>query len=129
MVSLYLLDKLDTNHTTHHWQGVGATTPCPTERHTPMAIEETPSGALVITGEDINTYALLHLASALAMKINHGMEPSRAVTALQGAKNLGIIPADKRGNAKTALKLTVQKLRDTIPGYEPSATVAKALVK
>jgi hypothetical protein len=51
------------------------------------------------------------------------------VTALQGAKNLGIIPADKRGNAKQALKLTVQKLREVKPGYEPSATVAKALVK
>lgn len=93
-----------------------------------MAIEETPSGALVITGEDINTYALLTLASALALKITHGIEMSR-VPALQGAKNLGIIPADKRGNAKQALKLTVQKLRDTVPGYEPSATVAKALVK
>jgi hypothetical protein len=94
-----------------------------------MAIEETPSGALVITGDDINSYALLHLASALALKISHGIEPSARVSALQGAKNLGIIPPDKRGNAKQALKLTVQKLRDTIPGYEPSATVAKALVK
>jgi hypothetical protein len=95
-----------------------------------MAIESTPSGAIIITGkEDINTTALLYLASALAMKISHGMEPSSRVTALQGAKNLGIIPQDKRGNAKQALKLTVQKLRDTIPGYEPSATVAKALVK
>jgi hypothetical protein len=93
-----------------------------------MAIEESASGAIIITGDDIPTYALLTLASALAMKINHNMELSR-IPALQGAKNLGIIPADKRGNAKQALKLTVQKLRDTVPGYEPSATVAKALVK
>lgn len=94
-----------------------------------MAIETSDSGAIIITGDDIPTFALLSLAGALAMKILHGMEPSSRITALQGAKNLGIIPADKRGNAKQALKLTVQKLRDTIPGYEPSATVAKALVK
>lgn len=93
-----------------------------------MAIEETPSGALVITGEDIPVYALLTLASALALKVSHGMEMTR-IPALQGAKNLGIIPKDKRGNAKQALQLTVQKLRDTVPGYEPSATVAKALAK
>ncbi|QWY82827.1 hypothetical protein PP641_gp087 [Arthrobacter phage SilentRX] len=93
-----------------------------------MAIEETPSGALVITGEDIPTYALLTLASALALKINHNMELTR-ISALQGAKNLGIIPKGKRGNAKQALQLTVQKLRDTVPGYEPSESVAKALVK
>lgn len=93
-----------------------------------MAIEETPSGAIIITGDDIPTYALLTLASALALKITSGIEMSR-IPALQGAKNLGIIPKDKRGNAKAALKLTVQKLRDTVPGYEPPATVAKALVK
>lgn len=94
-----------------------------------MAIEELPSGGLVITGtEDINTYALLTLASALAFKINTGMEMSR-IPALQGAKNLGIIPKDKRGNAKTALKLTVQRIREGKPGYEPSGTIAKALAK
>jgi hypothetical protein len=30
-----------------------------------MAIEETPSGAIIITGDDIPVYALLTLASAL----------------------------------------------------------------
>jgi hypothetical protein len=93
-----------------------------------MTIEETPTGALVITGPDIDTYALLTLAHALAMKINHGMELSR-IPALQGAKNLGIIPKDKRGNTKTALRLTVQKLREVRPDYEPSALITKALVK
>lgn len=93
-----------------------------------MAIEESESGAIIVTGEDINTYALLTLAHALAMKINHGMEMSR-IPALTGAKNLGIIPKDKRGNAKQALKLTVQKLREVRPDYEPSGSVAKALTK
>ena len=93
-----------------------------------MAIEETPSGAIVVTGEDISTYSLLALAHALAFKVSHGREISR-VPALTGAKNLGIIPKDKRGNAKAALKLTVQKIREVQPGYEPSGTVAKALVK
>lgn len=93
-----------------------------------MAIEETPSGALVITGEHIPVYALLNLAHALAMEINHGMKLTR-ISGIQGAKNLGVIPKDKRGNKKQALQLTVQKLRDAQPGYEPSPLIAKALVK
>lgn len=91
-----------------------------------MAIEELPSGGVVITGPDINTYALLSLAHALAFKVTTGREMSR-IPALQGAKNLGVIPQGKRGNAKAALKLTVQKIREARPDYEPSGTVAKAL--
>jgi hypothetical protein len=92
-----------------------------------MAIEES-AGGITVTGEDVNTFALLALAHALAMKINHGMEISR-IPALTAAKNHGIIPADKRGNAKTALKLTVQRIREVRPDYEPSGSVTKALVK
>lgn len=95
-----------------------------------MAIEQTPGGGTMITGkEDIKTYALLNVAAALAMEINTGMQLTRAVTGLQAAKNHGIIPKDKRGNKKQALKLTVQAIRERRPDYEPSATIAKALVK
>lgn len=92
-----------------------------------MAIEELPAGGLVITGEDIPIFALSALALALAVEINMpGMQMTRT-PALTGAKNLGIIPKDKRGNKKQALKLTVQKLREVRPGYEPTRSVAKAL--
>lgn len=92
-----------------------------------MAIESLPGGGTVITGPDINTFALLTLASALALEINHpGLKASRT-PALTGAKNLGIIPKGKRGNKRQALRLTVQKLREVRPEYEPSTTVAKAL--
>lgn len=94
-----------------------------------MAIEELPSGGHVITGADIPVFALLTLAHALALEINHpGMKASR-IPALTGAKNLGVIPKDKRGNKKQALKLTVQKLREVRPDYEPSTLIAKALTK
>lgn len=90
-----------------------------------MAIESTPAG-IIITGPDINTAALITLAHALAMEINYGMKMSR-IGGLQGAKNLGVIPAGKRGNKKQALKLTVEKIREARPEYEPNGNVAKAL--
>lgn len=94
-----------------------------------MAIEHTPGGGTMITGPDIKTYALVNVAMALAVEIvRPGMQLTRACTGLQAAKNHGIIPKDKRGNKKQALKLTVQRIREEWPGYEPSATVAKALV-
>ena len=94
-----------------------------------MAIEQTPGGGTLITGDDIKTYALMNVAMALAMEINTGMQLTRHMTGLQAAKNHGVIPKDKRGNKKQALKLTVQMIRERRPDYEPSATVAKALVK
>lgn len=91
-----------------------------------MAIETTPTGAVVITGPDIDTFALVTLASALALEINTGMRLSR-IPALQAAKNLGVIPKDKRGNKKQALRLTVEKIKEARPDYEPKGSVAKAL--
>lgn len=92
-----------------------------------MTIEELPSGGFIVTGkEDINTFALITLASALALEISTGMKMSR-ISALQGAKNLGVIPADKRGNKKQALKATIAKIKQARPDYEPAPTVARAL--
>ena len=95
-----------------------------------MAIEHTPNGGTAITGPDIRTYALVNVAMALAVEINRpGMQLTSRITGLQAAKNHGIIPKDKRGNKKQALKLTVQEIRERRPDYEPNAIVAKALVK
>ena len=91
-----------------------------------MAIEELPGGGMSVTGEDIPVFALLALTHALALEINTGMQASR-IPALTAAKNLGIIPKDKRGNKKVALRLAVQKLREVRPDHEPSSSVAKAL--
>lgn len=93
-----------------------------------MAIENLPGGGTVITGADIKTTALKMVALALATEITGGMSLTR-ISGLQAAKNHGIIPKDKRGNKKQTLKLTVQKIREQDPGYEPSAMVAKALAK
>ena len=95
-----------------------------------MAIEHTPGGGTMITGDDVKTTALIYVAMALAVEINTpGMQLTRAFTGLQAAKNHGIIPKDKRGNKKQALKLTVQEIRERRPDYEPSSQIAKALVK
>lgn len=91
-----------------------------------MAIESTPGG-VIITGPDVSTAALITLAHALAIEINMpGMKMTR-ISALQGAKNLGVIPQGKRGNKKQALKATVEKIREARPDYEPTGSVAKAL--
>lgn len=95
-----------------------------------MAIEHTPGGGTMITGDDVKTTALIYVAMALAVEINRpGMQLTSRITGLQAAKNHGIIPKDKRGNKKQALKLTVQAIRERRPDYEPSAQIAKALVK
>jgi hypothetical protein len=92
-----------------------------------MAIENMPGGGTMITGNDIKIFALMQVASALAIEINHpGMQLTR-ISGIQAAKNHGIIPRDKRGNKKQALILTVQAIREQRPDYEPNPTVAKAL--
>lgn len=90
-------------------------------------IETTPDGSIIVTGkDDTRLYQLITLAHALALEINTGMKVSRT-SALQGAKNLGIIPADKRGNKKAALKATIAKIKESRPDYEPTGSVAKAV--
>lgn len=89
-------------------------------------IESMSDGGFVITGKDIPLFQLITLASALALEINTGMKASRT-SGLQGAKNLGIIPAGKRGNKKQALKLTIAKIQEARPEYVPNTSVLKAL--
>lgn len=94
-----------------------------------MAIEELPGGGTVVTGPDTRTFQLLALAHAAALEITTGLRASR-LPLTQMARNAGVIPADgSRPQKRKILKLTVQKLRDIRPDYEPSASVAKALIK
>lgn len=94
-----------------------------------MAIEELPGGGTVITGDDIPVFQLLALAHAAALEINTTLRASR-MPLIQMARNAGVIPADgSRPQKKKILRLTVQKLREVRPDYEPSASIAKALAK
>ncbi|HCB59156.1 MAG TPA: hypothetical protein DEP82_14875 [Arthrobacter bacterium] len=94
-----------------------------------MAIESMPSGGFVVTGEDISTFRLLALAHAAALEISTGMKASRVPLAT-AARNCGVIPNDgSRPQKKKILRLTVQKLREVRPDYEPSSLIAKALAK
>lgn len=91
-----------------------------------MAIENMPGGGTIITGSDIPVFALMSLASALAIEMTTGMRASR-IPALQAAKNLGVIPKDKRGNKKDALVKTIAKIQESRPEYVPTSSVQKAL--
>lgn len=96
-----------------------------------MAIESTPDGSVIITGAaDTRTYALVTLASALALEMTTGLKASRHTNLTAVARAHGVIPDDgTKPQKKKILKLTVQKIREAWPAYEPSTNVAKALVK
>lgn len=94
-----------------------------------MAIENMPGGGTSITGPDIQTFRLLALVHAAALEVSTGMKATRIPLAT-AARNCGVIPDDgSRPQKKKILRLTVQKLREVRPDYEPSALVAKALIK
>ena len=94
-----------------------------------MTIEETPTGAILITGEDIPTYVLLSFIHAAALEINTGMSMAR-MPLNTAARNIKLIPDDgKRPTKRTLLRLAIEKMQTIDPGYEPSASVAKAVAK
>lgn len=92
-----------------------------------MAVEELPGGGFVVTGEHIPIFQLVTLASALSIEAMTTMKMSRGQTAVQVAKNLGLIPADKRSSPKKALAAVVAKIKELDPGYTPNSSVQKAL--
>lgn len=96
-----------------------------------MAIEQTPSGAVVITGaDDIRVAALTALAYAIVTEMETGMKPTRNFSALRVALNHNVpIPEGTRPQKKRLLKYVVQAIREAKPGWEPSEMLAKALVK
>lgn len=95
-----------------------------------MAIEQTSSGAVIITGkDDIRVAALTALAYAIVTEMETGMKPTRNFSALRIAQAHGIIPEGTRPHKKKILRLVVQEIRRCKPGWEPSAHLAKALAK
>lgn len=94
-----------------------------------MAIEET-NGAVIITGkDDIRVAALLTLAHGIALEMETGLKPTRNFSALNIARYHGLIPEGTKPQKKKILRLTVQAIREALPGWEPSGSVAKALAK
>ena len=96
-----------------------------------MTIEQTPSGAVVITGkEDIRVAALTTLAYAIVTKMETGMVPTRGFSALRVALYHGVpIPEGTKPQNTKLLRLVVQEIRKAKPQWEPSAHLAKALAK
>lgn len=95
-----------------------------------MAIDTTADGGIVITGADTRIVPLVALAHGIVLEMETGMKPTSRWNALTVARNHGVIPDDgSRPRKKKLLRLTVQKIRELKPGWEPSAHLAAALVK
>lgn len=95
-----------------------------------MAIEATPDGGVIITGDDTRIVPLVALAHGLVLEMETGMKPTSRWNALAVARNHGVIPNDgSRPQKKKLLRLTVQKIRELKPNWEPSEYLSKALTK
>ena len=96
-----------------------------------MAIEQLPSGGVIVTGkDDIRVVALTTLAHAIVLEMKTGMKPTRNFSALRVARHHGVVPDDgTKPQKKKLLRLTVQAIRAAKPGWEPSAHLAAALVE
>lgn len=88
-------------------------------------MSENSNGDVMITGaENIKFFRYLQVASALALEINTGMKFSNRGSVMLIARDAcGSSKRTKRG----VLKDYVGWLRTVRPGYEPSASVAKAI--
>ena len=94
-----------------------------------MAIEELPNGAIVVTGDDTRTAALVTLAHAITMEMTTDLRMSSRVSLLQVARNHGVVPDDgTRPHKKKLLKLTLAKIKESWPEYAPSEKM-KGLIK
>lgn len=94
-----------------------------------MAIEES-NGAVIVTGDDTRIVPLVALAHGIVLEMETGMKPTSRWNPLAVARNHGVIPNDgSRPQKKKLLRLTVQKLRELKPEWEPSEHIAKALAK
>jgi hypothetical protein len=95
-----------------------------------MAIETTADGSVIITGDDTRIVPLVALAHGIVLEMETGMKPTNRWSALVVARNHGVIPDDgSRPHKKKLLRLTVQKIRELKPNWEPSAHLSKALAK
>lgn len=90
-----------------------------------MGVERHEDGGFTVTGPDIEILRRLTVASALALEVNTGMVLSRG-SAMQAANK---ISGSTKRTKKGALKDLVAYLETTITGYQPSASVRRALEK
>lgn len=88
-----------------------------------MAIEHTEGVGTTSTGEHIQLYNLMALASALAIEINTGMTMSKGSTMNRAKVITGSPRRTKRGVLADLVAYTTARF----PYYRPVATVTKAL--
>jgi hypothetical protein len=89
-----------------------------------MGIEHTEGVGTMVTGEHIELFRLMALASALALEVNTGMKMSHGRSPMTVAKEVtGSAKRSKRGVLADLVAHTTAKF----PMYRPVATVTKAL--
>lgn len=77
----------------------------------------------------IAVHALITLIHGAAFEINSGMQMSRRGNCIKAARIQGLIPKTGRYTKKQVLQIAVDVARQSIPGYEVSSNVQKALDK
>jgi hypothetical protein len=91
---------------------------------------EQSNGAVIITGADTRIVPLVALAHGLVLQMETGMKPTSRWNPLAVARAHGVIPNDgTKPQKKKLLRLTVQKIRELKPEWEPSEHLSKALTK
>jgi hypothetical protein len=84
---------------------------------------------VVIEGADnVKVAALIALAHALVLEISTGMKVSSRTNLLHAAISQGVVPNDgSKPRKKTILRLTVDKIKESWPDYEPNLRMRKAM--
>lgn len=84
---------------------------------------------VIDTPAGISAWQFLSRMHQLALELNTGMTHSRGPI-LRAMYREGLIDADLRGtraNKRAVLALMVDTMRENVPGWEPSASVTRAL--
>lgn len=84
---------------------------------------------IIIEGEaNIRLAALITLAHALVLEIRTGMRVSSRSNLLHAAISQGVVPNDgSKPRKKSILRLTVAKIKEARPDYEPSPMMLDAM--
>lgn len=78
--------------------------------------------------ENVKVAALISLAHALVLEISTGMKVSNRSNLLHTAINQGVVPNDgSKPRKKSILRMTVAKIQESWPEYEPNLRMRKAM--
>lgn len=79
----------------------------------------------ILQGEGINFWQLSRVGNALALEINTGLKHSQGSVMNLAKRYCGSLKRTKRG----VLADYVAWIKESMPDYEPNASVSKALTK